>query len=141
MRTLLLPLLAVASLSACATNRMSDADRLAMYKAHAGEPVKQARYYGSAMGWDRVDDDHVLLSVRPNETWLMTIAGPCLSWGGASPTLGLTTTGPYITPKLDSIVTQGSPVKCRIEEMRPVDTKALRAAEAQSRAQAQASGT
>ena len=33
MKTLLVPLLAVASLTACATNRMSDTDRLAMYQA------------------------------------------------------------------------------------------------------------
>ena len=53
MKTLLVPMLAVVSLASCATNRMSDTDRLALYEAHAGEPVKQVRYT-STQGCDRV---------------------------------------------------------------------------------------
>ncbi|HSD16515.1 MAG TPA: DUF6491 family protein [Thermomonas sp.] len=131
MKTLLLPFLVVASLTACATSRMSDTDRLAMYQAHAGEPVKQIRYY-DAMGWDRVDDEHVVLSMRPKESWLVKVSGLCLDWGGGSPTLRLSTNGPYVTPKLDRIITVGSPVSCRIEEIRPLDVAGLRAAQASS---------
>ena len=138
MKALALPLLAAIALSACATNRPSDADRLALYQAHAGEPVKQVRFY-NAMGWDRIDDEHGLLSMRPSETWLLTVSGPCLDWGSASPTLRLSSTGPYVMAKFDRILTEGSPVSCRIEEIRPVDAKAVRAAEAEQRAGAQAS--
>ncbi|HMT39115.1 MAG TPA: DUF6491 family protein, partial [Thermomonas sp.] len=56
MKTLLLSAVAVALLAGCASTRMPEADRLALYQAHAGEPVKQIRYY-SAMGWDRIDDE------------------------------------------------------------------------------------
>ena len=139
MKTLLVPLLAVASLSACATNRMSDTDRLALYQAHAGEPVKQIRNT-NAMGWDRVDDQHIVLNMRPTESWLLTVSGPCLDWGSGSPTLRLSTTGPYVTPKLDRILTDGSPVSCRIEEIRPVNVAGLRAAQDAASAQA-SSGT
>ena len=135
MKTLLVPLLAVASLTACATNRMSDTDRLAMYQASAGEPVKQIRFY-NAMGWDRVDDQHVVLNMRPRESWLVKVSGPCLDWGSGSPTLQLSTTGPYVTPKLDRILTNGSPVSCRIEEIRPINVAALRAAQDSATAQA-----
>ncbi|MES2859758.1 MAG: DUF6491 family protein [Pseudomonadota bacterium] len=130
---------AVLSLVACASRGPSDSDRLAMIQTHAGAPVKQIRNY-NAMGWDRVDDDHVLLSMRPRETWLLRVSGPCLDWGGGAPLLGLTSQGPYVMAKLDRILINGSPVSCRIEEIRPVDTKALRAAESAARDQV-AAGT
>lgn len=134
MKALILPMLAVLGLAACAANRISDADRLAIYDAHSGAPVKQIRYY-HAMGWDRIDDQHVLLNMRPSETWLLKVSGPCLDWGSASPVLRLSSTGPYVMAKFDRILTEGSPVSCRIEEIRPVDVKAVRAAEDARRAQ------
>ena len=139
MKTLLVPLLAVASLSACATNRMSDTDRLALYQAHAGEPVKQIRNT-NAMGWDRVDDQHIVLNMRPTESWLLTVSGPCLDWGRGSPVLRLSSSGAYVMAKFDRILTDGSPISCRIEEIRPVDVNAVREAETAMRAQA-SSGT
>ncbi|GHB98682.1 DUF6491 family protein [Thermomonas carbonis] len=137
MKTLLLSLLAVASLSACATNRISDTDRLALYEAHAGEPVKQIRNH-NAMGWDRIDDQHVVLSMRPTESWLLRVSGPCLDWGSGSPVLRLSSSGAYVMAKFDRILTDGSPVSCRIEEIRPVDVKAMRAAQDAATAQASA---
>ncbi|MBP8098692.1 MAG: hypothetical protein KAY03_05175 [Arenimonas sp.] len=137
MKALILPMLAVLALAACATNRLSDADRLAMYEAHSGAPVKQIRY-NNAMGWDRIDDQHVLLNMRPNETWMLKVSGPCLDWGSASPVLRLTSSGTYVMAKFDRILTEGSPISCRIEEIRPVDVKAVRAAEDARRAQASA---
>ncbi len=138
MKALILPFAAALALAACATNRPSDADRLAMYEAHSGAPVNKIRFY-NAMGWDRIDDEHVLLSMRPNETWLLKVSGPCLDWGSASPVLRLSSSGAYVMAKFDRILTEGSPVSCRIEEIRPVDVKAVRAAESELRASAQAS--
>ena len=138
MKATVLSFAVVLGLAACASNRPSDADRLALYEAHAGAPVKQIRFY-NAMGWDRIDDEHVLLNMRPRETWLLKVSGPCLDWGSASPILRLSSTGPYVTARIDRILTEGSPVSCRIEEIRPVDEKAVRAAQAEMRAQAQAS--
>ena len=134
MKALILPMLAALGLAACATNRISETDRLAIYDAHSGAPVKQIRYY-NAMGWDRIDDQHVLLNMRPSETWLLKVSGPCLDWGSASPVLRLSSTGPYVMAKFDRVLTAGSPVSCRIEEIRPVDVKAVRAAEDARRAQ------
>ncbi len=135
----LLVLLAALGMTACASNRMTDVDRLAMIRAHAGEPVRQIRNF-NAMGWERVDDEHVLLSMRPSETWLLRVSGPCLDWGIGSPVLGLSSQGPYVMAKLDRILINGSPVSCRIEEIRPVDTRAMRAAGASAGAQAAAGG-
>ena len=139
MKTLILPMLAMSILAACATGRMSDTDRLALYDAHAGAPVKQIRFY-NPMGWDRIDDEHVLLNMRPKETWLLKVSGPCLDWGSASPTLRLSSSGAYVMAKFDRILTEGSPISCRIEEIRPVDVKAVRAAQDAMTAQA-SSGT
>ena len=134
-----IPLLAVLSLAACATHGPSEADRLSMIQAHSGAPVQKIRYF-HAMGWDRVDDDHVLLAMRPSETWLMKVSGPCLDWGSGSPMMTVSSTAGFVQTKFDRINTAGSPVSCRIEEIRPVDVKALRAAEASQRDQL-ASGT
>ena len=134
MKTQMILLLAVLGASACASNRPSDADRLAMYEAHAGAPVKQIRNV-NAMGWERVDDQHVILSTRPTESWLLEVSGPCVDWGSGSPLLRLSSTGPYVMAKFDRILTEGSPVSCRIEEIRPIDVKAVRAAQDAARAQ------
>ena len=139
----LLPVLLVAlGASACATNRPSDADRLALYQAHAGAPVTSIRYF-NAMGWDRIDDQHVVLSMRPKESWLLKLSGPCLDWGTGSPVLGLKSQNSMLTAKFDKVIVEGSPMECRIEEIRPLDVKALRAAEQELRedAKPQASGT
>lgn len=135
----LLPLVAVLLLGACVTRGPSEVDRLAMINANAGAPVNQIRYF-NAMGWERVDSHHVLLSMRPRETWLLTVSGPCLDWGSGSPVMGLSSNGGFVYTKFDRITTAGSPASCRIEEIRPVDAIALRKAEAIRRAQS-ASGT
>ena len=49
-----------------------------MYQAHAGAPVKQIRYYNADAAGTAVDDQHVLLTMRPKEIWLMRLSGPCL---------------------------------------------------------------
>lgn len=128
MRVVLL-LSAVLSLAACASTGPRGADRLAIYEAHAGAPVQQIRYF-NAMGWDRLGDEHILLSMRPRETWLLRISGPCLDWGGGSPIIGLSSQGGWVSTKFDRIHTGDSPISCRIEEIRPVDIQAVRAAEA-----------
>ena len=117
------------SLAACATGGPRGADRLAIYEAHSGAPVPQIRYF-SAMGWDRLDDEHILLNMRPRETWLLRISGPCLDWAGGSPIIRLSSQGGWVSSKFDRIHAGDSPISCRIEEIRPVDLGAVRAAEA-----------
>jgi hypothetical protein len=142
MKTLLVPLLALASLAACATNRMNDTDRLALYQAHAGEPVRQIRNT-NAMGWDRIDDQHVVLEMRPNESWLLTLAGPCLDWGSGSPFLKVSTANGLTLTPFDKVIVPGSQISCQIREIRPLDIKAVRAGEnaLREKPKAQASGT
>lgn len=126
-------------LAGCAsTPRVDEAGTLALYLAHAGPPVQQFHYSGHAMGWQRVDDEHVVLDVKPRESWLLRVSGPCLDWGGASPTLGLTSRNGLVSARFDQVRVEGAPMGCRIEEIRRVDRQAMR--EGRNRA-AQASGT
>ena len=120
-------LLAAATLAACSTlPRMSDAEKLALYTSHAGPPVSDVRYT-SPIGWDRIDDEHVVLNMRPRESYLLTVSGPCLDLGGWSPTLGVETRTPMrLTTGFDRIHVADSPVSCRIQQIRLVDMAAVR---------------
>ena len=135
----LLVVTATALLAACASTGLPDATRLDLVKAHAGEPVRQIRYR-DPMGWSQVDDRHVLLDMRPRETWLLTLTGGCLDWGSGSPLLAVQSQTGFLLGKFDSVQLVGSPIRCQIDEIRPVDMKAVRAAEKELRAQA-SSGT
>jgi hypothetical protein len=142
MKPLLLSALAVALLAGCASTRPSDADRLALYAAHAGAPVNQIRYL-DPIGWDRIDDQHVVLQMRPNESWLLSLSGPCLQWSNGSPFLGLSSFSGMTLSRMDKVIAPGSQVSCMIQEIRPLDVKALRTAERdlRERTKTQPSGT
>lgn len=140
-QTFAVPMLALLAITACATTRESDADKLARYTAFAGPPVASIRY-GSAgsQGFDVVDDRHVVLDVRPREAYLLRIDGPCLAYERGSPTLGISSQLGRISAGFDRVTAASQPgMSCIIREIRPIDLKALRAAERP--APAQASGT
>lgn len=124
------PLLAAVALAGCATPGPSDGGRLELYMRHAGEPVNQIRYR-DAMGWERIDGTHVVLSMRPRESWLLRLPESCLDWGGGSPFLAVSSQTGWLLSKFDSVQVSGSPVTCRIEEIRPVDIPGVRADEKQ----------
>lgn len=128
-------------LAGCATGRISDTDRLALYQQHAGAPVNQIRYI-DPMGWERIDDQHVVLQMRPNESWLLRLSGPCLAWSNGSPFLGLSSFSGMTLSRFDKVIAPGSQLSCLIREIRPLDVKALRAGEKALREKtaAQASG-
>lgn len=142
MKAMLVAIFAALGVAACATGRLSDADRLALYQQHAGAPVNQIRYL-TPIGWDRIDDQHVVLQMRPNESWLLRLSGPCLQWSNGSPFLGLSSFSGMSLSRLDKVIAPGSQLSCLIQEIRPLDVKALRAGEKALRGEtaAQASGT
>ena len=139
MKSVIVPLLLAGGLAACATAPHDDGvASLALYQAHADEPVSQFHYFGRAMGWQRVDDQHLLLDLKPRESWLLRVSPSCLDWGSGAPTLGLTSRNGLVVARFDQVLVDGAPMGCRIEEMRRVDMKAVRAAR---KAPDQASGT
>jgi hypothetical protein len=126
----LLPAAALAMLAAaaCATTpRMSDAQKLALYQGQAGAPVKSVRYV-QPIGWQRIDDLHFVLDVRPRESWLVTMSGPCLGWGRGEQVISLSHHAGFVSAGLDSVDFPSSQISCRIKEIRLVDPAAVRAA-------------
>ena len=114
-------------LAACATTRMGDAEKLALYQSNAAAPVKTIRYT-DPISWEKVDDDHLLLTLRPREVYLMTVDGPCLDWAGASPAIGISAQAGFVSAGFDRIQVPDVPGGCRIREIRPVDIVAVRRA-------------
>ena len=140
-KSLRLPVLAVlpAALllfAGCTSGGPTRAEKLAAYQAHAGAPVRQIRYY-NPIGWEEVDDEHILLTMRPRESYLMRLSGPCLDYDAGSPVLVVSSTAGYVASGFDRVSVGASRLSCRIEEIRPLDLQAMRSAEAKF----QASGT
>jgi hypothetical protein len=111
--------------SACATTRMSDTQKLALYQGQAGPPVKSVRYV-DPIGWQRIDDLHLVLDVRPRESWLITMSGPCLGWGRSDQVISVRHNGGIVSSGLDSVDFLRSQISCRISEIRLVDPVAVR---------------
>ena len=136
--------LAAVSLAACATDpAQRDADRLALYNAHAGAPVKQFRYFGSINSWTPLGDEALAVWTKPSEAWLLDLSGPCsdLSF---TPAIGLTHTFNTVSARFDKVLVHGRnniQMPCQIVQIRPLDVKALRQAQRDARENAQASGT
>ena len=129
-RWLALPLAAVL-LAGCASTRISDADKRALYAAHAGAPVSSFRYFGSLNGWTPIGNDAVAVWTKPSEAWLLDLYGPCNDLG-FSPVIGVTSNMNQVSAGFDKVLTRGAgamDIPCRIKTIRPLDVKAIRQAE------------
>ena len=140
-------LLATALLAGCATTgRLGDAERLQLYRAHAGAPVRDFHYFTSFNGWTALGDSALAVWTRPSQAYLLELFGPCTDLGYA-PAISLSNSMGRVSSRFDSVHVLGGGgnttmrIPCRIETIRPLDVKALRAAESEARAKAQASGT
>ena len=134
MRVILL-LAAAAVIAGCAgTPRMSDADRLALYQAHAGEPVRGFSLFGGLYGWSPLGNRAMVVWTRPNQAWLLDLAGPCYDLDYAT-ALAISSFGGRVQARSDSVTPLGSMVgqvgrvPCRIDRVRPVDAKSVKQAE------------
>lgn len=121
----LLPAASLFLLAACATTRMDDPQKLALYQGHAGAPVKSIRYV-DPIGWQRIDNFHLVLDVRPRESWLVSMTGPCLDWGSGDQAISISHNGGVVSPGLDVVNFLRSRISCRIGEIRLVDPVAVR---------------
>ncbi len=112
--------------------RESDGSRLARYQAVAGAPVSSIAYWSaSAGGFDAIDDEHLLLTTRPRQAYLLRLSGPCLAYDRGSVSLAISSNMGRISSGFDRVDSLRQPgMSCRIMEIRPLDMKALRPAEA-----------
>ncbi|MDQ3228980.1 MAG: DUF6491 family protein [Pseudomonadota bacterium] len=128
--SIVLLILSVAALgSGCVTDGgVRDADRLAMYQAHAGAPLKNIHYNHHPVGWEDVDDEHLLLTMTPRNVYLMKLSGPCLDYDAGSPVLVISSQAGRVSTGFDRITIGDPRFSCRIEEIREVDVVSMRKA-------------
>ena len=139
MKYLTLPaLLMTTILTACASGpRQTDAEKLAFYRGHAGEPVKDFRYFGNLNGWSPLGDGALAVWTRPSEAFLLELSGPCQDLDYAM-AIRITHFGSRVSARFDDVIPLGagtSSIKlpCRIDTIRPLDVKALRASQKELR--------
>ena len=134
--------IALLALASCTTNpAQRDADRLALYSAHAGEPVASFRYFGSLSGWTPLGEGAVALWTRPSQAYLVRFKGTCPDLDFAS-AISVSSQFNTVYMNFDKVTPLGRgamSIPCHIREIRPLDVKAIRQAERDMRANAQVS--
>ena len=130
-------LAATATLAACASmSRMTDAEKYALNDAHTGAPVDHFRYLGSINGWTPLGDAALIVWTRPSEAWLLDLSGTCQGLR-STPAIGLTSSMGRVNARFDKVLVRSTgsiSVPCHIRQIRPLDVKAVRAAEKQNAA-------
>ena len=125
-------LLAVLAVSGCATNAgLRDAERLTLYRTHAGEPVDSIHYSGGYNGWTPLSGGTFALWTRPSQAWLVELYSPCSEIDYAD-TIGFRDVNGRLSARFDQVYVGSHsliPISCTIKEIRPLDIKAIRAAE------------
>jgi hypothetical protein len=130
-------LLCALMLVGCSTLRNAEPDqRLVLYQAHAGAPVASFRYLGRINSWESLGDEAIAIWTRPNEAWLLGLAGPCNGLN-FTPVIGLTSQTGAVHAGFDEVLVRDPAsiqIPCRIQTIRPLDVAAIREAEKAKRA-------
>lgn len=125
------------ALVACATSgRLSSAQKLELYRAHAGPPQSDMQFYGSLNGWTALGDTALAVWTRPNQAYLLELTGPCpdLDYAVA---IGLTSRMSRVSARFDKVLVHdpsgGPRLPCFIASIQPLDVKGVRASEQELR--------
>ena len=129
----LLLLTSLLLMTACAEQpRMTPAERLELYRAHAGEPVSGFQYTGSLWGWRSLGDGALAVWTRSNQGYLVELTGRCQDLAFAL-SIGLTSSmGGRVSAGFDRVIvrlpTNRSPnrVGCTIRTIRPINTQVVK---------------
>lgn len=108
--------LATALVAGCASQPKLD------YREYAGEPVKSF-YMRGYDGWTPVSRDQLVVWAGINEAYLIKVSGYCPNLQYAT-AIGITSTANTVD-KFEKIIVGRD--KCFIQEIRPVDTKQMKA--------------
>lgn len=105
-------------------------ERLELYRAAAGEPVRALSFAGKLRGWTPLGPETVAVWIRRDRGYLLEVARPCHDLA-FSVYLTLTSRQGRVIAGADSVIARrtsggigGS--RCRIETIRPLDAGALR---------------
>jgi len=128
MKKLIALLFTALAMTACSTApRMSTADRLALYQAHAGAPVNSFRL-GHNFTWTSLGDEALAVWSGPNQGHLLEFRTRCTGLGFAS-RINITNSMSMVSARFDSVqirTAPGAPLQsCRIWTIRPLDVRAL----------------
>lgn len=124
-------------LAACASGRLTTAERLDLYRAHAGPPQQDMPLRGSLSGWTELGDSALAVFPRPSEAYLLELAGLCQGLDYA-PAIALTSRVGRVSSRFDRVLVHDPTpgpmnMPCFIRSIRPLDLKALRASEQELR--------
>ena len=129
-------LAAVLALGACAsTPDGREADRLALYRAHAGAAVDSFPYFRPMTEWASLGRNALAVWTSPSKAWLLDVTDcPDLEWAHA---IRLSDSMSRVSARFDYVTPLGTAtgaVPCRIEQIRPLDVQGIREAERARRA-------
>jgi uncharacterized protein YceK len=110
-------------LTGCAsTLKKMNAPKL-QYTEYAGEPVKSFYMRNHDGGWSPVSKDQLVVWSGINEAYLIQVAGYCPDLMFAQ-AIGVTNSAGTVD-KFEKVIVGGD--KCFIKEIRPIDTKQMKA--------------
>ena len=115
-------LMAAASLAGCASTLAKLNGPKLDYTEYAGEPVKSF-YMGNYDGWSAVSKDQLVVWSGINKAYLLTITGYCPDLQFAN-TIAVTSTANTVD-KFEKVIVGRD--RCFINEIRPIDTKQMKA--------------
>lgn len=124
--------LATLSLAGCATGpKLSDEQRLSLYRAHAGAPVDSFQYFGSINGWTPLSDSALALWTKPNQAYLLELSGRCPDLEFAQ-AITVTNQMGRVHQRFDKVIVLGRQsikMPCFISRILPLDVKAIKQAQ------------
>ncbi|WP_428995293.1 DUF6491 family protein [Lysobacter enzymogenes] len=135
------PLLAAALsavvLAGCASTgpKLDDAQRLALYREHAGAPVDRFQYFGRLDGWTPLGDSALAVWTRPNQAYLLELQGRCQDLDFAQ-AISVSNQMGSVHRRFDKVIVLGQQsikIPCFIDRILPLDVKALKQAQKEMR--------
>ena len=121
--------LAVLALGSAQASPEKYKERLAQVMNNAGPPVGSVVYHGT-YSWEALGDHSLLLWETPQRAYFVDVDSICdeLPWANA---IVVDFRNMTLDSKFDNILVGGR--RCRIQELRAVDVKGLRAAQRQAK--------
>ena len=110
-----------------------EATKLERYREFAGAPVRDFHFWRLDR-WDVLGEYDIAVWTSTTDAYLVHVMKPCFGLDFAN-TIALTSTQQRVYARFDSVLFEQQ--RCRIDEIRPVDGKAYKAAQ---RVQTQAAG-
>lgn len=98
------------------------------YLRFAGDPVDRFQLL-ELQRWVLLDEQRIVVWPRLNQAFLLRVDPPCqeLEWAHK---IGLTSSANVVNKRFDSVIVGDD--RCRINEIRPIDLKRMKAAKADS---------